>query len=198
LRNILKNIKSFLRNQSKIRILFWVGSLIIVSVLGINYFFHIIEEPKTDNIYGIPNSQIAKTIIKMDTLYTKSSVIQSNSEIISFLEELITIDSNELTTQESIKMQLRLFYVAVFTVLISFLFRDRTKKYIPVILIIVIASMYGLEIHQLDMFKRSIAAYHIRAEAIENFININPNINTRYTLDFSFLQRSMKKHLIIV
>ena len=152
-----------------------------------------INEPEAETIYGDSTENIAKTII--DTLTTKGNdVVNNNSEAISFLKQLLNNDTSELTSKESIRMQLRLFYAVIFTALMSLLFtiKSTSKQNIINMLLIVILAIFSLEIHLSDTYKRSNAAYQIRAKAIEIMINNKLSESVSYKLDFRTLHEKMK------
>ncbi len=181
---------------------YWILSAGIISFMILNYSPKIadslkpnlwINEPEVETIYGDSTENIAKTII--DTLTTKGNdVANNNSEAISFLKQLLNNDTSELTSKESIRMQLRLFYAVIFTALMSLLFtiKSTSKQNIINMLLIVILAIFSLEIHLSDTYKRSNAAYQIRAKAIEIMINNKLSESVSYKLDFRTLHKKMK------
>jgi hypothetical protein len=190
------NLKSSLSTNLKniLNWVFWtVSFIIIIFITIINSILNIFEDPKTDMIYGEASKKIAETIILKDTINLNIDIQKNNSEVISYLKELLSNDHLEITTQENIRMQLRLFYVAILAAIISFLFSDKAlaKKNIIKVILFIIIAMYSLEIHHHDLFKRSIAASFVRSHAITNIIN-NPTDNISYKLNFDNLHKRME------
>ncbi len=162
----------------------------------LNLFFSnsLINEIPGNKIFGVSDSNIAKEILQPDTLkYSQSEIIFHNKSISDFLTELITNDQNSVISREESKMQMRLFYVAILSALISFLLNKKynLNKKIIIVLIFIILSMYGLEIHNYDMLKRGQASLEVKVIATNTLLNEDSS-SVKYNLNLEPLISKMK------
>ena len=162
-----------------------------------------INEIQPDSIYGLSNDTLARAILVPKDLsnLTQTEIDSHNGYVLSSMKELIANDNSSYNTKEEGKMQIRLFYVAILSVLVSFLLNKKSiSKASPIfILIIVILTMYGFEIHNHDTDKRSLAAKFVKVKAYEFLLNEYPT-KVKYDLDLDTLNSAMinpTKHSLI-
>ena len=159
----------------------------VISILSNNWF---INEIQPDSIFTLNIDSIAnKILLKVNTSNLSVSEINLHNEtLLSFLKELIANDTNSIVEQEDIKMQIRLFYVAIISVLITFLLKEMNllRPQVKFVLLLVILSMYSLEIHNHDMHKRSLAAKFVKIKTYQLLSNKYPS-KTEYDLNLGYL-----------
>ncbi len=131
-----------------------------------------------------PNTDIL--IAKDSSKNYNDQFFQHNSELISLLQERETTGDNLTSSSEEGRRQTKTIYIAVFAILIpTLLNKDRINK-IPILigLSIYIMIMYGLDVHQEDMFKRGQLTQGITHHALESLIDTTAKGNIRYLLNY--------------
>ena len=156
-------------------------------------YYWFIKDISVDSILGEPDSIIIKkTLIPIDTSkFTKSEVNMHTESALSFLKELITDNHNDLISREETKMQIRIGYVIILSALITFLLttNNLSNRRVRNVLMIVILSIYALEIHNYDLYKRSQASLDIKLKASQKLLDSS---DVSYKLDIVSLTHQIK------
>ncbi len=114
-----------------------------------------------------------------------------NSTLISILLKYLAIDANQLSQQKNSIIQIRLFYAAILTGLVSYLFSSNNPL-IALFILFLILIMYLLEVHFNDLINRSEIGYFIMRKAVERLINLKPKNNKWYILNFKSLLKQQE------
>ncbi|TSA16821.1 hypothetical protein D4R75_13065 [bacterium] len=135
--------------------------------------------PRTQMLFPVTTKQ-----------YQAHGVSIHNSYLMTFLEANLARQSSEISSRENTKAQTRLFYAAILAAVIAF-FSLRGGNSHPVIVVVpmvLIVSMYVLEIHQDDLNRRSFDYYHAETNAIETLVDLNPTDTTWYRKEGDTIQ----------
>lgn len=125
----------------------------------------------------------------------KQAMLDHNALIISTLNQWMSIDGNQNANRESIKMQIRLFYVAIFAALIAFLFRKNDDSRTRVInyLLILISLIYAIEVHFNDMSYRRTDSYLVKAKAVNLLVNTYQRELIWYIINYDNFRTAWEK-----
>ncbi len=117
----------------------------------------------------------------IDTLPVSSpqttDILTHNSTLITKIEGDRAFDAAQISTRETTKTQMRVFYLGVLAGLSSLLLRKNIafKRRVEVALLILIAAVYALEVHLDDNFARSQLYLVNRGVAIDSLVNFYPH-----------------------
>jgi hypothetical protein len=163
---------------------FWID---LVFILLIAFWF----------IFPAPRGQIINPLTQL--LFADTSrhcqtheIMIHNSNMMTFLQANLARESSEIGVAENTKSQTRLFYVAILAAMIVVLSTIKENSHpamigIPIILIV---SMYLLEIHQDDLNRRGVDYYRAEIHATETLVDLKPTDMNWYRKDGYALQNA--------
>lgn len=149
--------------------------MILISIFLILVLHHFCDYfPQENDQTYVDTTRI---LIPDTSVHYRANIIAAhNSLLISALQVNLSMDNSYRISQESIKMQIRLFYGALLIGLISVFYATARRKkplliIVPSIILVFMGYMYLLEIHRNDLDKRSISAFYIKAGALNSLLN---------------------------
>lgn len=110
----------------------------------------------------------------------------------------LTTDVTVLTTQENTRTQTRMFFVTILAAIVTYLISDKGRSLAakPVktwpaqsLLMFLIVSVYGLEVHHDYLNQRSLDTYHIRSKSVEALLDLEPNNTVWYVARYDSLAK---------
>jgi hypothetical protein len=116
-----------------------------------------------------------------------NQILDHNNKIISTLLQRESIAFDILITKEGFIKQARTIYVAIITLLLSLMFSkqlENVKKYIELILILLIGMMYLVETHSIDLLERQETCVEIISRSTEKVVNTQSLDSVLYFLDY--------------
>ncbi|MCX6163348.1 MAG: hypothetical protein NTU73_00545 [Ignavibacteriae bacterium] len=120
------------------------------------------------------NSDSTKILFPADTSCFKKVLASPNHTIlINLLQERETTSNNSIASSESVKMQSRMFYCAILAGLVSLLLtrKEKEKKLLAFILLVMIPLMYVIDVHQKDLIRRNMSVTKITSKAVNQLVN---------------------------
>jgi hypothetical protein len=169
--NVIKSIKKLFTTRRSIFIGLDIPLviLIIVFYLGLS-----------------PNkSKIDAPIIVADSVKLSSAMaISHNSALISIITEREATDRQLLTASFDGLRQTRSIYIVILAALSSLAFGGNSKNTVMVIILVVILSMYFLDVHAEDLLTRQKEGMRISTNALIKMTNLCLSDTTRYLLTY--------------
>lgn len=136
-------------------------------------------------------------LIQSDSLYTstleKDTRLQILLNAIHLHQEFVV---QFAIGNESLRMQGRLLFITLFSALITALYsikRKDQRKIMAFMAILVGLFWYGINVHKLDIENRGSSADEMIFNTETKLLNLQPENNRIYYLDFEKLQNTIKK-----
>jgi hypothetical protein len=172
----MKKISEFYNNNKIFAI------IVILAFFGSLLFVFILPKPPQ----AIDHN--TKILFQSDSLRFQKGISSShNTILINLLQEREAASDNSIASMESVKMQSRMFYCAIIAGLISLLFTiKKIKRKIILInlLILIIALLYFVDVHQQDLIQRNTNTGIITKNATNQLANSFTDTVTIYVLSY--------------
>jgi hypothetical protein len=106
----------------------------------------------------------------------------------------MAIEYSADATREASHQQMRGFYVLILAGLITIFLAKNTpgKSTLAIIMMAIIGVMYGLEVHQLDLYERYRASVYVYSDAINDLVDSLNTSGIWYKFDYSEMKAAMK------
>ena len=176
-------LKSFMKDN--------VYGLLLSFLVIINYFFPLTCEPT--KAIDVENTSALNPICIEKTATEK--ITKHNELLREYLLQRISIENSRQAMRESTHQQMRGFYILIIAGLLSILIAKykSTFPFMRDIVMIIIAVMYLLEVHQLDMYQRFNSVSDIYTYDVYRLINPTDNSRVWYVLSYEQIRDQMNK-----
>ena len=162
---------------SRFTILIWVGIIIIFSLLSIFLCAESFYEPvKIDASILIADSS---------SQVTPSELFNHNVNLVSSLQMRESLDANSIISSNDGIRQTRSIYIGIVGILLTFVLTKNNKYGTYVILLCIIITFYGLDIHLSDLLQRSIVSKRITSNSLDLIVKEKPFDKIWYDINYS-------------
>lgn len=140
------------------------------------------------------NVRVYDTIDSLSKHYAKNEIVEHNKIIISTLQVREATRDNAIVSRENNLREIRTIYVALLGIILAIVFNQKNnKKWVIFWLLLLIGSMYMIEVHLKDLLHREQGCCAVVHRSVEEIVNTDKIYDEYFVINYDELLNQQDK-----